>query len=146
VSTKSHIAGTSNAINSFRSSKKLSGVKGVKNMNWYLEVFKKYAVFSGRARRKEYWMFFLFNIIVAFAIGIVIGIFRGAFHINLSILSSLYSLAILIPSTAVGVRRMHDTNHSGWWLIVPIAGLIFLFLNGQPSNNRFGLDPKAVTS
>jgi uncharacterized membrane protein YhaH (DUF805 family) len=115
-------------------------------MNWYLEVFKKYAVFSGRARRKEYWMFFLFNIIVAFAIGIVIGIFRGAFHINLSILSSLYSLAILIPSTAVGVRRMHDTNHSGWWLIVPIAGLIFLFLNGQPSNNRFGLDPKAVTS
>jgi uncharacterized membrane protein YhaH (DUF805 family) len=115
-------------------------------MNWYLEVFKKYAVFSGRARRKEYWMFFLFNIIVAFAIGIVIGIFRGAFHTNLSILSPLYSLAILIPSTAVGVRRMHDTNHSGWWLIMPIVGFVFLCFNGQPNENRFGPDPKAVTS
>lgn len=109
-------------------------------MNWYIEVMKKYAVFSGRARRKEYWMFFLFNMLFAFAIGFIAGL------LGMPSLNMLYTLAILIPSIAVGVRRMHDTDRSGWWLIVPVAGLIFLFFNGHPNDNQYGPDPKAATS
>ena len=115
-------------------------------MSWYLAVLKKYAVFSGRARRKEYWMFFLFNLIIAFALGFVVGILGAVLHIDLSSVSLIYSLAILIPSIAVGVRRMHDTNRSGWWLIVPIANLVFLLLNGHPNDNDYGPDPKAATT
>ncbi len=113
-------------------------------MNWYIEVLKKYAVFSGRARRKEYWMFFLFNIIISFVLGFIEGLagLPGA-------LSGLYSLAVLIPGIAVSVRRLHDTNRSGWWLLiglVPFIGaivlLIFMLQDGQPGDNRYGPNPK----
>jgi len=111
-------------------------------MNWYITVMKKYAVFSGRARRKEYWMFLLFNSLIAF--GLFAGFVGALAHINLSFLSVIYTLVIIIPSISVGVRRMHDTNRSGWWLIVPIVGLVFLFFNGNPNENDFGPDPKAA--
>ena len=107
-------------------------------MSWYLAVLKKYAVFSGRARRKEYWMFFLFNTIVAFALGLVEGCVGGR-----DTISSIYSLAVLIPTIAVGVRRMHDTDHSGWWLMLPIVNLVFACTEGTRVDNRFGSDPKA---
>ena len=109
-------------------------------MKYYLAVLKKYAVFSGRARRSEYWIFFLFNIIAAFVLGFIGGIIgdKGA-------LGSIYQLAILIPSIAVGIRRMHDTNHSGWWILLPIVNFIFAVTEGDRSENRFGPDPKAVT-
>jgi len=100
-------------------------------MNWYLEVLKKYAVFSGRARRKEYWMFFLFNIIILFVLGLIEGIAGIAPEIDQSILGGIYSLAVLLPSLAVGVRRLHDTDGSGSWLfigLVPIIGVIVLFV------------------
>jgi uncharacterized membrane protein YhaH (DUF805 family) len=106
-------------------------------MNYYLSVLKKYTVFTGRSRRKEYWMFFLFNLIFAIAIAVVAGM------IHLRILSTLYSLAVLLPGIAVGIRRMHDTDRSGWWLLVPIANLIFAIQDGQPGDNRFGPSPKA---
>ena len=83
-------------------------------MNWYLAVLKKYADFSGRARRKEYWMFILFNILISFVIGIlgaIIGETGGLITVSLS---GLYSLFIFIPSIAVTVRRLHDTNRTGW--------------------------------
>lgn len=105
-------------------------------MNWYFDVLKKYAVFQGRARRKEYWMFFLFNVIIAFVLGFVSGMLRTP------ILSYLYTLAVLVPGIAVGVRRMHDTDHSGWWLIVPIVNLVFACIEGTPGPNRFGPNPK----
>lgn len=105
-------------------------------MNWYLEVLKKYAVFQGRARRKEYWMFFLFNVIIAFVLGFVSGMLRTP------ILSYLYALAVLVPGIAVGVRRMHDTDHSGWWLLVPFVNLVFACIEGTPGPNRFGPNPK----
>ena len=118
-------------------------------MNWYLEVWKKYAVFSGRARRKEYWMFILFNIIISFLIGFVAGIVGMAIDVNLEFLSAIYGLAILIPSIAVTVRRLHDTDRSGWWLFiafVPIIGWIALFVfyvqDGTPGQNRYGANPK----
>ena len=104
---------------------------------WYLGVLKKYAVFSGRARRKEYWMFTLFNILIAFLLGILETIIGAG-----DILSNLYSLAVLIPGIAVGVRRLHDTDRSGWWLLLPIVNIVFLALEGQSGTNRFGSDPK----
>lgn len=108
-------------------------------MNWYLDVLKKYAEFNGRARRKEYWMFFLFNLIISFVIGFVCGLILGE---KGRIVANIYSLAVLLPSIAVGVRRMHDTDHSGWWIIVPIVNLVFACIEGTPGPNRFGPDPK----
>ena len=113
-------------------------------MNWYIQALKKYAVFSGRARRKEYWMFFLFNILIAVALGFVEGILGIAAESDESILAGIYQLAILIPSIAVGVRRMHDTDHSGWWLLLPIVNLVFAVTDGTRGDNRFGPDPKAT--
>ena len=111
-------------------------------MHWYLDVLKKYAVFSGRARRTEYWMFFLFNVIISLVLGFLA-----------AILSNLYALAVLIPGLAVSVRRLHDTNRSGWWLLislVPIVGIIvlivFLVSDGQANDNQYGPNPKAVAA
>lgn len=105
-------------------------------MNWYLEVLKKYAVFQGRARRKEYWMFFLFNVIIAFVVGFVAGMLK------IKVLGTLYLLAVLVPGIAVGVRRMHDTDHSGWWLFFPIVNLVFACTDGTPGPNKYGPSPK----
>lgn len=113
-------------------------------MEWYVGVLKKYADFTGRARRKEYWMFFLFNLIVMIGLSIVEGIIGLA-----GILSGLYSLAVLIPSIAVAARRLHDTDRSGWWqliVFIPLIGviilLIFLVQDGKGEENRFGSNPK----
>ncbi|MEV5973105.1 DUF805 domain-containing protein [Streptomyces sp. NPDC051921] len=112
-------------------------------MNWYLDVFKKYAVFSGRARRKEFWMFFLFNLIAA----IVLSIIDAALGIQL--LSLIYTLGTLIPNLALSVRRLHDTGRSGWWLLiglVPLVGfivlLVFYCTEGDQSQNEHGPNPK----
>jgi uncharacterized membrane protein YhaH (DUF805 family) len=109
-------------------------------MNYYTDVLKKYAEFTGRARRKEYWMFFLINFIISLAIGFVAGM------IKVPVLGTIYSLAVLVPSIAVGVRRMHDTDHSGWWLLFPIVNLVFACTDGTPGENRFGPDPKGRPS
>lgn len=117
-------------------------------MNWYLEVLKKYAVFNGRARRAEYWMFFLFNLIIAFVLGFVEGLVGGPGVIGL-----LYSLAVLIPGIAVSARRLHDTDRSGWWLLiafVPLIGvivlLVFMIQDSQSGQNRYGANPKEATA
>ena len=113
-------------------------------MNWYLSVLKNYVGFSGRARRQEFWMFVLFN----FIIEIVLGIIDTA--IGSSILGGLYALAVLLPTLAVAVRRLHDTDRSGWWIligIIPIIGWIILIVfyaqEGQPGENKHGANPKA---
>jgi uncharacterized membrane protein YhaH (DUF805 family) len=95
--------------------------------------FKKYADFSGRARRKEYWFFI-----------IIIGLIGGVAAAIHPALYGLFWLGILIPSLAAGVRRMHDTDRSGWWLIVPIVGFVFCCLDSQPGSNRFGANPKGT--
>jgi len=101
-------------------------------MEYYLEVLKKYAVFEGRARRSEYWYFSLFNCIISIALAMMLG--EG--------FSSIYSLAVFIPSLAVGVRRMHDVGKSGWFLLIPFYNLILLVTEGDRGNNYYGLDPK----
>lgn len=120
-------------------------------MSWYIKVLKKYAVFSGRARRKEYWMFVLFNFIfglVASLIDLGIGLLTFAVF-GLGLLSILYALAVFVPGLAVSVRRLHDVGKSGWYLLInliPIAGSIwFLVLtctNSQSGDNKYGPNPK----
>ena len=121
-------------------------------MNYYLDVLKKYAVFSGRAARKEYWMFVLWNFIIGVLLGIVVGVIDNAINSQaLTVVSYLYSLAVLIPSLAVGIRRLHDTGRSGWWVLIgfiPLIGAIVLFiftvLDSQPGDNKYGSNPKIV--
>ena len=120
-------------------------------MNWYIGVLKKYAVFQGRARRKEYWFFVLFNIIVTVVLSLIdamMGMYNS--EVGIGLLSGVYSLAILIPSIAVTVRRLHDTGRSGWWILialVPLVGaiilLVFMVLDSQPGDNEYGPSPKA---
>ena len=120
------------------------GVTGGQNqMNWYLKVWKNYAVFHGRARRKEYWMFVLFNFIVVFLLELIEEVLGGITNTDQSVLTVIYQLAVFIPYIAVSVRRMHDTNMSGWWIIVPIVNLFCLLLDGTPGENQYGLDPKS---
>ena len=120
-------------------------------MNWYLTVLKKYAEFSGRARRKEYWMFALMNFLISILIsivGAVIGDTNGLIAVSLS---GVYALFIFIPSLAVTVRRLHDTNKSGWWILitlVPLIGglvlLIFMIMDSDPNTNAYGANPKSA--
>ena len=121
-------------------------------MNWYLEVLKKYAVFSGRSRRKEYWYFALFSLLIFIALGVVDGMV-GFFSIEpgIGLLGAIFALLMFIPSLAVGVRRLHDTNRSGWWTLlclVPCIGhfvlLVFLVQDSKPGENRYGSNPKQL--
>lgn len=114
-------------------------------MEWYLKVIRNYIGFQGRARRTEYWMFTLFNVIFS----IVIGLLDSILDLH-SGLSGLYSLAVLLPSIAVGVRRLHDTGRSGLWLLlgfIPIVGAIVLLVfmcQDSQDDNQYGPNPKAV--
>ncbi len=117
-------------------------------MNWYLAVLKNYVGFSGRARRKEYWMFTLFNLIAMLVIGVLDGLLGTA-----GIIGGLYTLAVLLPSIAVTVRRLHDTGRSGWWaliVLVPLIGaivlLVFMVLDSETRQNRHGDCPKTVAA
>jgi len=127
-------------------------------MNWYLKVLKNYVNFSGRARRKEFWFFFLFNTLIFFILGFVELFLFGSGDFNPSsppalIITNIYSLGVLIPTLAVSVRRLHDTGKSGWWLLislVPVAGflvlLVFYFIEGDSGTNKYGPDPKMDTA
>lgn len=115
---------------------------------YYLEVWRKYAVFKGRARRAEYWYFQLTNfliIVVAQVVMTAVAFSSGGFAMAglLSLVYFLYNLAILIPSIAVGVRRLHDSNKSGWWLLVPFYNLYLVIRRGTEGENYYGPDPKA---
>ena len=128
-------------------------------MNYYLEALKKYAVFHGRAHRAEFWWFVLFNAIFSFALNITFGARVGVPEESVSsasplaILPAIYGLAVLLPAIGVSIRRLHDTNRSGWWLLIalfPIVGAIVLIVfyaqAGDAGENQFGADPKAAAS
>jgi uncharacterized membrane protein YhaH (DUF805 family) len=114
----------------------------------------KYVDFTGRARRSEYWYFVVFNLLVRIVLGIIDGIlFSQMAQSGYGPLSSLAGLALLLPGLAVTARRLHDTDRSGWWMLlgfVPIVGWIVLIIwyatAGTPGPNRFGEDPKRATS
>lgn len=121
-------------------------------MNWYLKVFRQFGDFSTRARRQEYWMFVLFNIIFAIAAMVVDNILGTTMDpLPYGVVYALYALAALIPGLAVAVRRLHDTGRSGWWIliaIVPLIGgivlLVFLCQDSQAGSNEYGPNPKDV--
>ena len=123
-------------------------------MSWYLQALKKYAVFGGRSRRMEYWYFVLFNIIVSIVLGGIDGLLgTSGSYAGAGLLSGIYGLAILIPSLAVTVRRLHDIDRSGWWILiglVPLIGalvlLVFALLDSTPGDNQYGPNPKGATA
>jgi uncharacterized membrane protein YhaH (DUF805 family) len=105
-------------------------------MKYYFKVLQNYASFSGRARRSEYWYFFLFNVLIGIGLGIF-GVMLGT-----EMLSNIYSLAVLIPGIAVAVRRMHDVGKSGWYALIPIYNLVLACTEGDSGDNEYGADPK----
>jgi uncharacterized membrane protein YhaH (DUF805 family) len=120
-------------------------------MDYALLPLRRYAEFSGRSRRKEFWLFELLMIVA----GVVIGTIEGIIGINTMVggiygpLTTLLALGTLVPGIAVGIRRLHDTDRSGWWLLlalIPFIGalvLLFFFVSdGTRGPNRFGADPK----
>jgi uncharacterized membrane protein YhaH (DUF805 family) len=119
-------------------------------MNWYLKALSQYADFSGRARRKEYWMFILFNMIfalLAMTLDNLLGIAMK--EIGYGPLYGLYAIAMFIPGLAVLIRRLHDVGKSGWMLFIlfiPLVGLIWLFIllcsDSQTEENKWGENPK----
>lgn len=130
-------------------------------IDWVLEVFSKYAIFDGRARRSEYWYWYLFNFFVSIFMAVVSVVINlpfetetdygiGWFGLFINLVVIVYSLGIVIPNLAVTVRRLHDTNRSGWWYfisMVPFIGgiilLIYLIEDGTPGDNQYGPNPKS---
>jgi uncharacterized membrane protein YhaH (DUF805 family) len=120
-------------------------------MQWYIDVLKKYVAFDGRARRKEFWMFTLFSVIISLILAIidkVVGLdFNGG---RSGVLQSIYGLAVLLPTLSVSWRRLHDTNRSGWWMLLYltcigiIVLIVFWALEGNAGDNKYGPDPKAA--
>lgn len=120
-------------------------------MDWYLKVLKDYAVFSGRARRREYWWFVLINCIISLVLAMVQHTLDWTFNNGEGLLTILYSLAVLIPSIAVLVRRLHDIGRSGWWALIgliPFIGwlvlLVFTLSDSQSGRNAYGANPKTT--
>lgn len=119
-------------------------------MNEYLKVLKQYGNFSGRARRREYWMFGLINGIITLVLtflSMTLGLYSA--DANIGLLDAVYGLAVLVPSVAVSIRRLHDVGRSGWWLLIgliPLVGPILLLVwdasEGQYGDNRWGPNPK----
>ncbi len=128
-------------------------------MHWMLMPLRRYADFSGRSRRKEYWMFVLLNVLVGMFVGLVflVGYYGDMSQTEMDTwlmpvvwLACLYSLAAVIPGVAVTIRRLHDTDRSGWnilWGLVPLFGALLLLVyyigDGTPGPNSFGPDPKS---
>lgn len=120
-------------------------------MNWYIEVLKKYAVFSGRAQRAEYWYFILFNFLVSMALILIDSVIGPLTYGGVGLFHSVYALAVLLPSIAVLVRRLHDIGRTGWWFfigLVPLVGfivlLVFTVTDSEPGENIYGPNPKGM--
>lgn len=111
-------------------------------MNEYISVLKKYTVFHGRAGRREFWMFVLVSLIVsmiATTIGSIAGMKTTS---NGNLLTDLYQIAVLLPTIGVAIRRMHDVNKSGWFILIPIYNLILELTPGTKGENKYGPEPK----
>ncbi len=122
-------------------------------MNYFIDCLtKKYACFSGRARRQEFWLFVLFNIIASIIINVIAVALVGVTGVTaFAFLGTIYNFAVLIPGFAVLFRRLHDTGRSGWWWLIgfiPLIGIIVLIvfccLDSQPGENQYGPNPKGL--
>lgn len=123
-------------------------------MKWYLRVLKQYAVFEGRARRREYWWFALVNFLVILVLSAPVEFAEGTPLESVGvILTMLYLFGVFVPGFAVSVRRLHDIGRSGWWLLVsliPLLGslvlLVFFLLDSEPGENKYGPNPKEMAT
>ena len=121
-------------------------------MSWAIEAFKKYAVFRGRSRRKEYWYFVLFTLIISAVLSLVDSIIgTSGSSTGTGLLGGIFSLAILIPSIAVSVRRLHDIGRTGWWVLIgliPVIGaivlIVFAVMDSEAGTNQYGANPKTA--
>lgn len=104
-------------------------------MNHYIDALKKFAIFSGRASRANYWYFVLFNFLILIVLAVLSAVMEN------QLLYMIYNIAMLIPSISVGVRRMHDVNKSGWFILIPIYNLILTLTEGTHGPNEYGDDP-----
>ena len=126
-------------------------------MSWFVGAVKKYAVFAGRARRKEFWFFYLFYVIFALAAASVDSVLGTEYSVaetaSIGLFSSVFVIAMMLPTFAVLARRLHDIGRSGWWILIgliPIIGaivlLIFTVRDSQEGENRFGPNPKEAAA
>lgn len=120
-------------------------------MNEFMAVIKNYAGFSGRAGRREYWMFYLVYLVIYVALAIASAVLPGTLGSAFGILVLVFAVGLLVPSIAVGIRRLHDSDRSGWWLLIvliPVIGIFWLLylmiIEGTPESNRFGSSPVAL--
>jgi len=140
--------GASKQTVSANNSRMASGSNQKNVWDCYLEVFRKYAVFNGRASRKEYWTFNLLNFAFLVVMAILVNEIGAT---NFSWIFSFFYLALFIPSLAVTIRRLHDTGRSGWMYfvsLIPLVGsiilLVFLFTDSTPGMNKYGPNPKGI--
>lgn len=110
-------------------------------MKWFMQALKKYTVFNGRARRKEFWAFALLSYLGSFIFTITIAASSRP-NLILTFIWVLYGLALTIPFYSAAVRRLHDSNSSGWWLLMPFYNMFLLLKNGTQGLNRFGENPR----
>lgn len=114
-------------------------------MEYFVDAFKKYAEFSGRATRTQYWMFILFFLIIYFVLALI-DVFVGTM-----VLAFIFNIAVFLPSIAIAARRLHDTGRTGWWqliVLIPLIGaivLIVFFVQDSVEDNEYGPNPKAVS-
>lgn len=119
-------------------------------MNWFLKCLKQYADFSGRACKKEFWMYVLFYMIIAIVLHVIDSMLGWVTpESDMGVLGGLYSLCMFIPGLAVSVRRLHDIGKSGWnflFILIPLVGAVVLLIwfckEGERRGNSWGLDPK----
>ena len=117
-------------------------------MDINFDVLKKYAVFKGRARRREFWTFLLVNALLSYLLAMFCGIAQSMFYtdrIDTSLVLALFYAAVLLPSLAAGVRRMHDVGKSGWYLLVPLYNLYLACIAGDAGENQYGPDLTSST-
>ena len=120
-------------------------------MSWYWKALKNYAGFSGRSRRREYWFFSLFSLLMTLALSLLdLIIYNLSSETILGMFTGAYGLGVIMPTLAVAIRRLHDTGKSGWWILInffpAIGNLIFIFfllLDSEPGENQYGPSPKS---
>lgn len=116
-------------------------------MHWFMDALRNYANFSGRARRKAYWLYLLQFFVVYFCLIMVLSILSAVLGIGAWLVggvNALFVLGTLIPGISLGVRRIHDTGNSGLWILVPFALLVIGFMDSEPGANKYGPNPKSL--
>jgi uncharacterized membrane protein YhaH (DUF805 family) len=125
---------------------------GKSGWQYFVSVLEKYCVFSGRARRAEYWWYALFSGLINIVLTIIVqkvdwvglSVNNPSIWTTRSIFELFSSFVFFMPSSGVCIRRLHDCDKSGWFFLVPIYGIILLFKAGTVGTNRFGPDPKQI--